>query len=124
MRYVPDLTRIIDAAAEQFGVRQVFGEAYERGEKLVIPVARIWNGAGGGGGGGTESQKEGSEGGGGGVGFSRRGEPAGVFEVDDDGARWVPAVNVGRIVLGGQIAVVAVAVAVCWAVSRRRSDQE
>ncbi|MBE1876489.1 spore germination protein GerW family protein [Myceligenerans pegani] len=122
MRYVPDLTRITDAAAEQFGVRQVFGEAYERDGKLVIPVARIWNGAGGGGGGGAEDHEGGPEGGGGGVGFGRRGEPAGVFEIDDDGARWVPAVDVGRIVLAGQIAAVAITVAVCWAVSRRRSE--
>lgn len=121
MRYSPDLSRLVDAAGEQFGVRQVFGDAYERGGKLVIPVARIWNGAGAGGGGGAEDADGGPEGGGGGVGFGRCGEPAGVFEVDDDGARWVPAVDVGRIVLGGQLAVIAVVAAVCWAVARRRS---
>ncbi|MBL0886791.1 hypothetical protein [Myceligenerans indicum] len=121
MRYVPDLTRLTNAAAEQLGVRQVFGEAYEHGGRLVIPVARIWNGVGGGGGGGAEGPEDGPEGGGGGIGFGRRGEPAGVFEVDDDGARWIPAVNVGRIVLGGQLVAVAIAAAVCWAVARRRA---
>ncbi|MBO0607747.1 spore germination protein GerW family protein [Myceligenerans salitolerans] len=121
MRYVPDLSRLVDAAAEQFGVRQVFGDAYERDGKMVIPVARIRNSAGAGGGGGSEGQDAARDGGGGGVGFGRSGEPAGVFEVDGDGARWVPAVDVGRIVLGGQVTVVAIAVAVCWAVSRRRS---
>lgn len=123
MRYGPDLTRLIDAAAEQFGVRQVFGEAYERDGKLVIPAARVWSGAGAGGGGGGEGSDDGPEGSGVGVGFGRRGEPAGVFEVDDDGARWVPAVNVNRIVLGGQIAAVAITVAVCWAVSRHRARE-
>ncbi|GAB3169710.1 hypothetical protein GCM10027059_35100 [Myceligenerans halotolerans] len=120
---MPDLTRLVDAAAEQFGVRQVYGEAYERDGKLVIPVARVWNSAGAGGGGGAEDSDGGPEGGGGGVGFGRHAMPAGVFELDDDGARWIPAVDVGRIVLGGQIAAVAIAAAVCWAVSRRRSRE-
>ncbi|WP_285101612.1 hypothetical protein [Promicromonospora sp. MEB111] len=60
------------------------------------------------------------EGGGGGFGFGRRAEPAGALVVDDQGVRWVPAVDVNRIVLGGQIAFVLAAAVVAWAVTRRR----
>ncbi len=60
------------------------------------------------------------EGGGGGFGFGRRAEPAGALVVDDQGVRWVPVVDVNRIVLGGQIAFVLAAAVVAWAVTRRR----
>lgn len=60
------------------------------------------------------------EGGGGGFGFGRRAEPAGALVLDDQGVRWVPAVDVNRIVLGGQIAFVLAAAVVAWALSRRR----
>ncbi|PUB31528.1 hypothetical protein C8K30_10142 [Promicromonospora sp. AC04] len=147
MRYAPDLSRISEAVAESFGVRQVYGEPIERDGVLVIPAARVWSGAGAGGGGGTEpgavvepavgdgadakakakvKTKAGgepetpAEGGGGGIGFGRRAEPAGAFVVDEHGARWVPALNVNRIVLGGQVAFVLAAAVLGWAVARRR----
>jgi uncharacterized spore protein YtfJ len=123
-------------------VRQVYGEPVERDGALVIPAARVWSGGGGGGGGGTEPgaapeldpPEDGAdgpaepdtepdaqaEGGGGGVGFGRRAEPAGAFVVDKHGARWIPAVDVNRIVLGGQVALVLAAAVVGWALVRRR----
>lgn len=61
-----------------------------------------------------------AQGDGGGIGFGRRAEPAGAFVVDQHGVRWVPAVDVNRIVLGGQVALVLAVAAVAWAVSRRR----
>ncbi len=142
MRYAPDLNRISEAVAESFGVRQVYGEPIERNGVLVIPAARVWSGAGAGGGGGAElgavaepaapedaagdqagvgsDAEPDAEGGGGGIGFGRRAEPAGAFVVDEHGARWVPAVNVNRIVLGGQVALVLAAAVIGWAVARRR----
>jgi uncharacterized spore protein YtfJ len=145
MRYVPDLSRISEAVAESFGVRQVYGEPIERDGTSIVPAAGVWSGGGAGGGGGTEAGEAGSvpdvvpaeavaddaavpegtprtpaEGGGGGLGFGRRAEPAGAFVVDDDGVRWVPAVDVNRIVLGGQVALVLGAAVVGWAVLRRR----
>jgi uncharacterized spore protein YtfJ len=139
MRYTPDLSRISEAVAESFGVREVYGEPIERDGGLVIPAARVWSGGGGGGGGGTEpgaaesEPSEGrtddeagtapnapAEGGGGGVGFGRRAEPSGAFVVDDQGVRWVPAINVNQIVLGGQVAFVLAAALVAWALARRR----
>ncbi|WP_454854725.1 hypothetical protein [Promicromonospora soli] len=143
MRYTPDLSRISEAVAESFGVREVYGEPIERDGVIVVPAARVWSGGGAGGGGGTEpgaltepDPTEGrtddpagsgapephvlAEGGGGGVGFGRRAGPVGAFVVDDHGVRWVPAVNVNRIVLGGQVAFVLAAALVGWAVARRR----
>lgn len=150
MRYMPDLNRISEALTGAFGVRQVYGEPIERDGTLVIPAARVATGGGSGGGGGSEpgghhgtsgdatagdakgeagpapdAEAEGEagalgEGGGGGFGFGRRAEPAGAIVVDDQGVRWVPAVDVNRIVLGGQIAFVLAAAVVAWAVTRRR----
>lgn len=139
MRYTPDLSRISEAVAEPFGVREVYDEPIERDGVLVIPAARVWSGGGGGGGGGTErgaAEPEPSEdrtddeagaepntpaeGGGGAVGFGRRAEPAGAFVVDDRGVRWIPAVSVNRIVLGGQVALVLAVAVIGWAVARRR----
>ncbi|MFI2363502.1 hypothetical protein [Promicromonospora sp. NPDC019610] len=144
---MPDLNRISEALTGAFGVRQVYGEPIEREGTLVIPAARVATGGGSGGGGGsepggrhaTDSGAEGEagtaadadtesdgeagtlgEGGGGGFGFGRRAEPAGAIVVDDQGVRWVPAVDVNRIVLGGQIAFVLAAAVVAWAVTRRR----
>lgn len=144
---MPDLNRISEALTGAFGVRQVYGEPIERDRTVVIPAARVATGGGSGGGGGTEpgghhakggdAEGEGGpasdadaeadgeagasgEGGGGGFGFGRRAEPAGAIVVDDQGVRWVPAVNVNRIVLGGQIAFVLAAAVVAWAVTRRR----
>lgn len=140
MRHTPDLSRISESLAEAFGAREVYGEPIERDGAIVIPAARVWSGGGAGGGGGTEpggtaeaAPSEDSadpargtepgalaEGGGGGFGFGRRAEPAGAFVVDERGVRWVPAVDVNRIVLGGQVALVLAVAAVAWAVSRRR----
>ncbi|MBA8807104.1 hypothetical protein [Promicromonospora sukumoe] len=149
MRYMPDLNRISEALTGAFGVRQVYGDPVERDGTLVIPAARVATGGGSGGGGGSEpgghhggaatvddattGDAEGEagvetsgeadtlgEGGGGGFGFGRRAEPAGALVVDDQGVRWVPAVDVNRIVLGGQIAFVLAAAVVAWAVTRRR----
>ncbi|WP_206074453.1 spore germination protein GerW family protein [Antribacter gilvus] len=134
MRCGPDLSRISDAVAESVGARQVFGEPVERDGVVVIPAARVWSAGGGGGGGGVETDTVGwsevetgdeeavpdREGGGGGAGFGRRAAPSGAFVVNGTDVRWVPAVDVTRIVLGGQAALVAVVVVVCWAVRRRR----
>jgi uncharacterized spore protein YtfJ len=141
MRHTPDLGRISESLAEAFGAREVYGEPTERDGVIVIPAARVWSGGGAGGGGGTEpggtaeaAPVEDSadpavhdtdpgalaEGGGGGFGFGRRAEPAGAFVVDEHGVRWVPAVDVNRMVLGGQVAFVLAVAAVAWAVSRRR----
>ena len=75
-------------------VRRVYGEPIERDGALIIPAAKV---AGGGGGG---SDDEGNGGGG----FGVRAKPAGVFIVRPGGdVSWQPALDINRIVLGGQV---------------------
>ncbi|SFK37441.1 spore germination protein GerW family protein [Cellulomonas sp. KH9] len=124
------------AAEDTFTVRRVFGEAYERDGRLVVPVARVTGltGSGAGGGGGDMAPADGADDGtrgtghvahgtgdGGGGGFATHVTPLGVFVVDDHGARWQPTLDLNRVILGGQVvaAVVASAWAVAWAVRRR-----
>jgi len=84
-------------------VKRVFGEAYEAHGVTVIPVAAVRGGGGGGGGEDLQHQL------GAGAGLGVVARPVGVFVVDAQGVRWKPAVDVTRIVLGGQL-VAAVAI--------------
>lgn len=136
-----DPVAVTRAASDALSVRRVFGEAYERGGTWVIPVAKMMGGTGSGFGvgtvggsgakggrgehgteespGGQGSHGEG-EGSGGGGGFGVRVRPVGVYVVDDSGVHWRPALDVNRVVLGGQAVGVVVAMAVAWALRRRR----
>ena len=93
---------ILNRVREVATVRQVFGEPYEKGDMLVVPVARIWGGGGGGTGndqsGGAEKGREGQ---GGGFGIVSR--PLGVYLIREGTVSWQPAVDVTRIVLQGQV---------------------
>jgi uncharacterized spore protein YtfJ len=84
-------------------VRQVFGEPYERDGLTLIPVARVM---GGGGGGGSQDQQSGEGGG-----YGMIAAPAGVYVVKDGRVKWEPALDINRIVLGGQIVALAVVLA-------------
>jgi uncharacterized spore protein YtfJ len=101
--------------------RQVFGEPITSGDITVIPVARLRGGGGGGGGGGHQSKDAGGnnagDGAGGGVSLSAR--PVGAFVVRGSDVSWRPAVDVNRIVLGGQIVAVC-ALLVVRGISKRR----
>lgn len=132
-----DPTALTKAAEDSFTVRRVFGEAYQRDGVLVIPVARVAGmtglGAGGGEGegipmrpgrgdepAGDASTGHGSGHGGGG-GWGLHVKPLGVYVVDGAGARWQPAIDVNRVMLGMQI-VAAWGLAVgfaAWALRRR-----
>ncbi|WP_157252161.1 spore germination protein GerW family protein [Nonomuraea typhae] len=98
-------------------VKRVFGEPIRHGDVTVIPVARIGQGGGGG-----EGVSEGSEnpgrGSGGGFGFGA--SPAGVFVIKDGEVRWQPAVDVNRIVVGGQIVAVVLLLTLRAIFKRRR----
>lgn len=95
-------------------VSRVFGEPVQRDDVLLVPVARVRGGAGGGGGSGPRDEGSGSGGGGGFV-----ATPAGVYVVKDGTVRWHPAVDVTRIVLGGQLVAVVVALIVRSILRRR-----
>jgi uncharacterized spore protein YtfJ len=93
---------IIEQAREVLSVRRVFGDPIERDGLVVVPVAIVRGGAGGGSGEGqATSESPGGTGGGAGWGASAR--PAGVYVISGGEVRWQPAVDVNRIVLGGQL---------------------
>lgn len=98
-----DVEKFLSQISDSATVTRVFGEPIERDGALVVPVARVR--AGGGGGSGTGPENE-SSGVGGGGGFDA--SPAGVYVIKDGDAQWRPAVDVNRIVLGGQVMAVLV----------------
>ena len=83
------------------GVRAgtVFGQPIEKDGVTVLPVARI--SGGGGGGKGQDAGGREAEGAGGGLGLSAR--PVGVYVIRDGKVSWSPAVDVTRVILGGQL---------------------
>jgi uncharacterized spore protein YtfJ len=93
---------VIVQARDALTVKRVFGDPYEKDGVTVIPAARVQGGAGAGGGEDPEGQARGS---GGGFGMTAR--PVGAFVIRDGELSWRPAVDVNRIVLGGQLVVVA-----------------
>lgn len=101
-----DVNEVIDRARDAFNVRRVFGEPIQQGEVTLVPAA--WVRGRGGGGGGEGIAPQGAEhatssGKGFGSGFALRARPAGAFILRGGKARWQPAVDVNRIVLGAQV---------------------
>jgi hypothetical protein len=85
---------------------------------VVVPVAAVRGGGGGGHGEGGGPDGSGSGSGSGG-GFGLAAKPAGVYVIDGSNVSWRPAVDVNRIVLGGQIVAV-VALLVLRSILRAR----
>jgi uncharacterized spore protein YtfJ len=101
-----DVNEVIDRARDAFNVRRVFGEPIHQGAVTLVPAARVSGGGGGGGGEGTApegAEKASGTGKGFGSGFGLRARPAGAFVLRDGKVRWQPAVDVNRIILGGQV---------------------
>lgn len=97
-----NIMELLEQTKDQATVGRVFGEPITRGDVTIIPVAMVAQG--GGGGMGTMNEKEpegGGSGSGGGFGMAAR--PAGLYVIKDGEVHWKPAVDVNRIVLGGQI---------------------
>jgi uncharacterized spore protein YtfJ len=102
-----DAAAILEKTHEVLNARQVIGDPYEKNGTMVLPAVSI---RGGGGGGGGESVERTPGGVGGGVGLTAR--PVGAYVIRGDQVSWVPAIDVNRMVLGGQfVAVIALLVA-------------
>ena len=99
-----ELPEVFGRAAESAQVRRVFGEPIEREGLIVVPTAVVRAAAGGGQGRGPKEDGSDSEGTGGGYGFIAR--PAGVFVIRGDQVEWRPALDVGKVILGGQLVAV------------------
>jgi uncharacterized spore protein YtfJ len=106
---------VIAQARDTLTVKRVFGEPYEKDGVTVIPAARIQGGAGGGTGEDPQGQGRGS-----GSGFGVTARPVGAFIIRDGDLNWRPAVDVNRIILGGQVVLV-VALLTIRAIIRTRS---
>lgn len=115
-----DVNQLMQQARDTLTVNRLFGEPQERDGVTVIPVATVRGGGGGGQGEGSGPAEAGTgtgSGSGGGFGLSAR--PAGVYVIKGDRVNWQPALDVNRIVMGGQIVAV-VALLVLRSIFRRR----
>jgi len=100
---------IVEQARDSLGSKRVYGEPYEKNGITIIPAARVMGGAGGGDGGekttdGTDGAKVGGTGSG--VGYGMAGSPAGAFVIKGDEVKWLPAIDVNRLMLGFQIVMI------------------
>jgi len=97
---------ILEQAWDTLTVRRVYGEPIERDGMLLVPAAAVRGGGGGGGGEATGSEEGSQAGTGFGGGWGGTARPVGAFVIAKGEVRWQPAVDVNRIILGGQIAFV------------------
>ncbi len=97
-----DVNELMQQTRDTLTVSRLFGEPYERNGTVVIPVAAV-RGAGGGGHGEGAGPDGAGTGSGSGGGFGLVAKPAGVYVIDGSSVSWRPAVDINRIILGGQI---------------------
>jgi uncharacterized spore protein YtfJ len=113
-----DVRQTIEQAKDAMTVGRVYGEPYEKNGVTVIPAARIQGGAGGGGGEGPQGEGAGT-----GSGFGMNAKPVGAFVIKGDDVQWQPAIDVNRVILGGQILGL-VALLLIRAIVRSRSRKQ
>ena len=107
-----NVDEMLTGVRESMTARTVFNEPIERNGVTIIPAAKV---RGGGGGGGDANQNAGG-------GFGITAKPAGAYVVRGDRVSWEPAIDVNRIVLGGQIALI-VALLVIRSIFRARAGR-
>lgn len=100
--------------------RKVFGEPVTSGDVTVIPAARVTGRGGGGGGGGASPDPEHRTGEGSGGGLFQSAKPIGAFVVKGSDVTWRPAIDINKIILGGQIVAIVALLVVRELVKRRR----
>jgi len=91
------IEELISGARDVVSAKRVYGDPYEKNGLTVIPAATVRAG----GGGGMGDGEPGGSGGGGGFGLMAR--PSGAWIIENGDVTWKPAIDVNRIVLGGQI---------------------
>jgi uncharacterized spore protein YtfJ len=88
---------LLAQARDVMTVKRVFGEPIEKNGLTIIPVANVLGGAGG----GSGPAPSGDNAVGGGLGVWAT--PAGVYVIHDQTVAWQPALNLNRVILGGQL---------------------
>jgi uncharacterized spore protein YtfJ len=109
-----ELPDVIDQARDTLTVKRVFGDPYEKDGITMIPAAKVQGAVGGGSGQGPEEQGSGSGGG-----YAVNARPVGAYVVRDGELTWQPALDLNRVILGGQVVAV-FALLVIGAVLRAR----
>jgi uncharacterized spore protein YtfJ len=102
-----DETAVLEAIREVIDnttAGKVFGSPISQDGVTVLPVAKVSGGGGGGGGSGSGEQGHEQRGTGGGLGIATK--PLGVFVIKDGNVAWRPAVDVNKVIIGGQIVAV------------------
>ncbi len=97
-----DVLENVEQAKEIMTVRRVFGDPYEKNGVMMIPAARVGGCAGGG-----VGEGPGDEGSGHVSGFGMNARLAGAFVIKGDDVQWRPAVDVNKVILGGQVIAIA-----------------
>jgi uncharacterized spore protein YtfJ len=97
-----EFDQLLSDGMDSMTVKRVFGEPYESNGIVFVPVATIRGGLGRGEGEGSETAPAGR---GGGMGISAR--PIGAYRIKGDDVEWVPAIDVTRVIVTGQIVAIA-----------------
>ena len=97
-----EFDQLLSDGMDSMTVKRVFGEPYESNGIVFVPAATIRGGVGRGEGEGSETTPAGR---GGGMGISAR--PIGAYRIKGDDVEWVPAVDVTRVIVTGQIVAIA-----------------
>jgi uncharacterized spore protein YtfJ len=87
-----DTQQALSGIQSAINAHRVFGVPIHANGATIIPTTSV---RGGGGGGGRSEQ--------GGAGFGLKARPVGVYVIRDDKVSWRPAVDVNRVILGGQV---------------------
>ena len=88
-----NVDEMLTGARDAVTVKRVYGDPIEKNGVTLIPAAKVSGGAGGGG------DAENNAGGG----FGISAKPAGAYVIKGGAVEWQPALDINRIVLGGQI---------------------
>ncbi|MGW6930806.1 spore germination protein GerW family protein [Lentzea sp. NPDC054927] len=108
------IEELIASVKNSVEAKRVYAEPYERNGVTVIAAASISGGTGG----GSGRDEKGQEGEGGGFGISAK--PTGAYVINGDNVRWVPTVDVNRLIATmGAVAVAAIFVAARFLKSRK-----
>lgn len=122
-RDIPAVPRI---AADLLHVRRAFGEPVVAGDVTLVPVALVTGGSGYGAGTGsmdgrgTETVSGSSTGEGEGGGYGVHVRPLGTYVVSGSEVRWEPALDLLKIILGGQAVGAVAMIALACALRKRR----
>jgi uncharacterized spore protein YtfJ len=103
------LDSVIQRTISGMEAKQVFGAPIERDGVVFLPAAKVRGG--GGAGGDTEGN--------GGGGFGLTAKPAGMFVIRNGDAEWRPALDLNRVILGGQLVAI-IALLVLRSILKRR----